>query len=107
MINWNQVSFIDIARNSQRVTHEGVKYADRNDSMPATTVPPTATVKDIILPTNLVSYDSQAGDWVTKKLFPDGPESRNYGGQKVSVFMPVTVRGSLKNYVFTFGVVVR
>jgi hypothetical protein len=108
MINWNQVSFIDISRYSQRVTHEGVTYADRNDSLPATTVPPTAKLQDRIIPTNLISSDSRSsGGWVTNKLFPDGPESRRYEDQKVSIFMPVTVRGSLKNYLFTFAVKVR
>jgi hypothetical protein len=106
-INWNQASFMDITRTSQRVTHEGVKYADRNDSMPAATIPPTARVKDIILPTNLVSYDSRSSDWKTEKLFPDGPEAARYDGQKVSVFMPVSLKAGLKNYLFTFEISVR
>ena len=45
------------------------------------------------------------GNWATEKLFPDGPDSTQYGG-KGEFFRPITVKGSVKNYLFTFVIAV-
>ena len=38
-INWDDISYVDTKGQVGRVMHAGVKYTDRNNSQPATTVP--------------------------------------------------------------------
>jgi hypothetical protein len=104
-VDWNQVSYIDVTGNAQKVIHEGVKYANINESQIPTVIPPTAKIQDIIFPTNNVSYVSgQYGGWREKPIFPEGEEAKMYEGKSFSVFMPLEVNGETKNYTFTFDI---
>jgi hypothetical protein len=104
-VDWNQVSYIDVTGNAQKVIHEGVKYVNRNESQIPTVIPPTAKIQDIIFPTNNVSYVSgQYGGWREKPMFPEGEEAKMYEGKSFSVFMPLEVNGETKNYTFTFDI---
>ncbi len=106
-ILWDETLFI---RNGSpgKVMHAGVKYTDRNQSMPPSVVPAGTTFDDVIIPTDNVywregyysQYGSNPGGWEKKDLLP----SYTSTGDKFGVFMPMTVNGSTKEYNFNFKV---
>lgn len=100
-INWNEVSYIDIATSSHKVMHSGVKYTSRAEPQPSEIVPPTAKLEDIVFPIDYVSYDTE---WTKNALFPEAPKALLYKGQAFSVFMPLEINGRVKNYLFTFKI---
>lgn len=57
-VNWDDISYVDYTGKTGRVMHAGVKYTDRNNSQPASTVPKGASLSDILLPTDNVYYVS-------------------------------------------------
>ena len=112
-INWDDVSYVDTDGKVGRVMHSGVKYVDRNNSQPATTVPKGATISDILLPTDNVYYVSgQYGGWRESYLFPRSystPEAFNssastYVGKKMIVMMPIMIENVQNDYTFTFNI---
>jgi hypothetical protein len=107
-IDWNQVSYVDISGNAQRVMHEGVKYAERNEHLTSSLIPPTAKLEDIIFPSDNVSYYQggkySSSRWEEKPMFLEGEEAKRFEGKSFSVFMPMEINGEVKNYTFTFDV---
>ena len=70
-INWDDISYVNINGQVGRVMHSGVKYTDRNNSQPATTIPKGASITDLLLPTENVYYVSgQYGGWRERYLIP-------------------------------------
>lgn len=104
-IDWNQVSYVDVNGDAEKVLHHGVKYSEKDSFLAPSLVPPTARIKDIILPTSNVSYISgQYGGWREIPMFPEGDSAMMYKGKSFSVFMPMEVNGEVKNYTFTFDI---
>ena len=112
-INWDDVSFVDVNGQVGRVMHSGVKYADRNSSQPATTVPKGASINDLLLPTDNVYYVSgQYGGWRMAYLVPcvyKTPEAFNSGasslvGKTMTVMMPIMIENVQNDYTFTFNI---
>ena len=102
-IDWNQVSYVDVLGDSHRVMHKGVKLADRENSQPPSTIPPTANISDMVYPTDYVHYSSgKYGGWSEEDMFPDAPKAKLYKGKSFSVFMPLEINGKTKNYFFRF-----
>jgi len=78
-INWDDISFVDTKGQVGRVMHSGVKYSERNNSQPATTVPKGASISDILLPTENVYFVSgQYGGWRENYLLPCLPDTRGF-----------------------------
>ena len=112
-INWDDISFLNINGNVGRVMHSGVKYADRNSSQPATTIPKGANISDLLLPTDNVYYVSgQYGGWREKYLIPcryQTPEAFNdeastYVGKTMTIMMPILIENVQNDYTFTFNI---
>jgi hypothetical protein len=104
-IDWNQVSFIDPQGTSHNVTHEGVKYTDANSSKPPTVIPPTAKAVDSIVPADYVYFTSgEHGGWSTHYILPRAPVGASMKGKSFSVYMPLEINGTGKNYLFTFRI---
>lgn len=112
-INWDDISFVDTKGQVGRVMHSGVKYSERNNSQPATTVPKGASISDILLPTENVYFVSgQYGGWREKYLFPcvyQTPESFNAGasslvGKTMTIMIPIMIENVQNDYTFTFNI---
>lgn len=102
-IDWNQVSYIDVLNESHKVMHSGVKYVDKANVLPPTIIPPTAKIQDIVFPTDHIYYTSgKYGGWNKIPIFPEAPKARLFKGKTFSVFMPLEINGTVKNYLFTF-----
>ncbi len=112
-INWDDVSYVDYKGQVGRVMHSGVKYTDRNNSQPATTVPRGASISDVLLPTENVYYVSgQYGGWRERYLIPcvyQTPEAFNaeastYVGKTMTIMMPIMIENVQNDYTFSFNI---
>lgn len=102
-IEWDEASFIGIDNKASRVFHSGVKYSDKELSMPATIIPNGTSLDDVILPTNLTSYSG--GDWHSSTLIPKrGMYDETKIGKIIKVLLPISVKGVINEYTFIFKV---
>lgn len=115
-INWDDVSYVDYKGKVGRVMHSGVKYIDRNNSQPATTIPNGAIIDDLLTPTDNVYYITPtqyiSGGWRELNLIPSyykskeamNAEAGSYVGKKMKILMPITVEGVQNDYNFEFEI---
>lgn len=110
-INWDDISYVDINSNTGRVMHSGVKYIDRNNSQPPTSIPKNASISDNLLPTDNVYYISgEYGGWKEKYLLPCSFKTKEeYNliaptnvGKKMSILMPIMIENIKNDYIFEF-----
>ena len=110
-INWDDISYLDYNGKTGRVMHSGVKYTERNNSQPASTVPKGASLSDILLPTENVYYISgQYGGWREKYLIPcvyndeatRATQAPKYVGKTMTIMMPIMIENVQNDYTFTF-----
>ena len=112
-INWDDISYVDYEGQTGRVMHTGVKYTERNNSQPASTVPKGASISDILLPTENVYFISgQYGGWNEKLLIPSiyqTPEAfangaGSYVGKTMKILMPIMIENVQNDYTFEFSI---
>ncbi len=112
-INWDDVSYVDVKGNVGRVMHSGVKYAERNNSQPATTLPKNASISDLLLPTDNVYYVSgKYGGWRESYLVPCvyknqeafNAEASSLVGKTMTILMPIMIENVQNDYTFTFSI---
>ena len=112
-INWDDISYVDYSGKVGRVMHSGVKYTERNNSQPASTVPKGATLSDILIPTENVYFISgQFGGWREKYLIPcvyndaatRDAQASSYVGKTMTIMMPIMIENVQNDYTFTFNI---
>lgn len=112
-INWDDISYVDINGKTGRVMHAGVKYNERNNSQPASSIPKGASLSDILLPTDNVNFISgQYGGWRESNLIPSyysTPEAmangaESYVGKKMTILMPIMIENVQNDYTFVFNI---
>lgn len=112
-INWDDISYVDYKGQTGRVMHSGVKYTERNNSQPASTVPKGANLSDLLLPTENVYYVSgQYGRWREKYLIPcvysdaatRDAQASAYIGKTLTIMMPIMIENVQNDYTFTFSI---
>lgn len=110
-INWDEVTYINPNGEAKRVIHEGVKYADRNETQAITTIPRGARISDFLIPSENIEYNTSVG-WVEKNIIPVSFDSKaeaeasldRYKGKKLSVMMPLKIENVQNDYLFEFKV---
>ena len=112
-INWDDISYVDYNGKVERVMHSGVKYTERNNSQPASTVPKGATLSDILIPTENVYFISgRFGGWREKYLIPcvyndaatRDAQASSYVGKTMTIMMPIMIENVQNDYTFTFNI---
>lgn len=98
-INWQRASFVDTSGQAHQVIHSGVRYIERDKPMSSTIIPPSASVEDIVHPSDYVSYND---GWKTRDLFHN--DLRLYYGSVFSVLLPIKIKAQSLDYFFTFKV---
>ena len=110
-INWDDISYVDYNGKTGRVMHSGVKYTERNNSQPSSSVPKGASLTDILLPTENVYYVSgQYGGWREHNLIPSiykdeatrAVQAPKYVGKTMTIMMPIVIENVQNDYSFTF-----
>jgi len=108
---WEEASFIDEKGEAKRVMHQGVKYIDRDNAQPPTSVIRGATLNDTISPTDKAFYMSgQYGGWYSRPIFEVSSWSSSgtekiydeLRGKKVSILLPIMSEGRTRDYIYTF-----
>lgn len=104
-IIWDEAVFVNFDGSTEKVMHKGTKYAERNESQPATTIIKNAKWDDVVTPTNLVYYDEgskyiKAG-WRTHSLYPT--EKALEPGQ-IMLMLPIQIKEVINEYIFVFDV---
>ena len=116
-ISWDDISYVDTEGQVGRVMHSGVKYSERNNSQPSTTIPKGATLSDRLIPTDNISYEEYAffgeSNWFETYLFPRISESSEesvkanaakYAGKTMLILMPILIENVQNEYLFTFQI---
>ena len=107
---WDDMAYVDENGNSKRVMHSGVKYIDRNNSQPASTLPKNASHSDVLLPTDNVYFVSGSyGGWRERPLFPEYDTNEKAQaspalGKIVRIIFPILIQDVVNEYVFEFKV---
>jgi len=103
-INWDEFSMIYPSGTSSRVIHNGIKVVDRNSPQALTTIPPNAKVSDILIPSENIYYASvESGGWNYHSLF-EGDNPLTWNDRVFSVYFPLEIKGSKKEYTFKFKI---
>lgn len=109
-LNWDDMAYVDQNGSTKRVMHSGVKYTDRNNSQPASTLPKNASLSDVLLPTDNVYFVSgQYGGWNEKTLFPnynthEEAQASPALGKTVRIIFPIMIQDVSNEYIFEFSV---
>jgi hypothetical protein len=113
-IIWDEAVYVDENGMSKRIMHSGVKYTDRNNPQPPTTIVRGATISDLIFPTDNVYWVSgQYGGWRETPLFPNSSitsaqeitdKAKQYVGKSVQVLLPLKIEDVVNEYIFSFKI---
>jgi len=110
-ILWDDAAYISMSNESGRVFHKGVKYIDRENSQPPTSIYKNTTLSDLISPTANTRYVSgQYGGWVSSPLIPvpQGAFSNKIEYREdlldktMKVVLPIKIGDEVHEYIFSF-----
>lgn len=102
---WDDASYVDVQGRTDRVMHQGIKFADRSASMPPTSIMHGATLDDVIAPVSNVYWrqgygGGDVGGWQSRPLLTAAPAANS----TIKVLLPIESNGKVTEYVFIFGV---
>lgn len=125
---WDDAAFIETDNSASRVMHLGVKYSERNESMPASIIPRHGKIEDLATPTNRISWSEgnefRSGSWKDDEIFVPGTKvltgdssgvphqlvdmykvaAQKHIGEKVGLILPLEIEGVKNEYTFWFQV---
>lgn len=97
-IPWDEVVYVDESGVSNRVMHAGVKFINRDQSMPPSILVKGGKLDDTIIPSSNVYYESgRYGGWRQSALFTAASV-----GKQIRVLMPMVIGEKKHEYLFTF-----
>jgi hypothetical protein len=112
-IIWDEAVYVNENGSSQKVFHSGVKYTERNNMQPPTTIIKGAKIDDLVIPTENVYYISgQYGGWRESPLFKSSAMTAKelddlkslYVGKVVKISLPIKIEETTNEYLFTFKI---
>jgi hypothetical protein len=112
-IIWDEAVYVNESGLSQKVFHSGVKYIDRNNSLPPSTIIKGAYVEDIVIPTDNVYFtNGQYGGWKELPLFKNSSSKEEqinafkelYVGKIVKILLPIRIEDVNNEYLFSFKI---
>lgn len=118
-IIWDDASVVMFGEN-KKIIHKGVKYIDRSNAMPATSIPGGVSWSDLVVPADNIyyregtysQYVSVSGGWETKPLYPnyldtkskDNIDIQSFVGQEMELYLPIKFNEKEVYYRFKFKV---
>lgn len=113
-IVWDEAVYVDIEGLTHRVFHSGVKYSERNNPQPPTSVLKGARIEDLLAPIDKAYLDDSrySAGWKQRPLFAiyiNEPEAferikSQVVGKELKVLLPIKVEESVNEYIFTFKI---
>ena len=108
---WDEAAFISFNNESGRVFHKGVKYTDRENPQPPTSIYKKTTLSDLVAPTSYTRYVSgKYGGWRSDPLIPVEPGMLSSKieyiegllGLTMRVILPIKIEDRVLEYAFSF-----
>lgn len=96
---WDEAVFVDYNGKTSKIMHKGVKYSQREESQPASTIIRGASIEEIACPTNNVYYNDANKDWETSSIYPSNDSQKD---KQVQLMLPIQIKGVTNEYIFTF-----
>jgi len=93
-IVWDSSAFVDPDGNSHKVMHQGVRYIERDKSIPPSILVPGTKLSDMIYPTDYINLVNN--EWVESSIVSSKP------GQRFSVLLAIDNGDQIQSYVITF-----
>lgn len=101
-IIWDDAAFIDTDGSTSKIIHKGIKYIQREESQPPTSIIKNAKLEDVAVPTNKIYFSSVSNEWDKRSLFSN--VNRNGDNQKIKLMLPIEIKGITNEYIFEFTV---
>lgn len=101
-LDWNSATLVDYEGRTHKLAGSGIRYMEINALKPPSVLPPGARLDDMFTPTDNVRF---ATEWYVSPLFPECPDCLQWQGKLFSLFVPIDVGGTNKDYLFQFRVV--
>jgi hypothetical protein len=105
VIDWNAISVKNPSgHSSTSIMHQEMKYNECASVKAATTIPPKATIKDIIIPCSAVTFVAleRGGSYWRRSMLPSPYE---HPSAEFGLFVPLQIGSQKKNYDFSFKAV--
>lgn len=127
-IHWDEAAYMDENGRSHRVMHTGIKYTDREQSIPPSVVVRKGIIEDIVFPTDYIYWEEGSryttGRWKEKPLFSpyldihctyyqkgEYPSfeafdkvAKSKVGKTIQVLLPLQINDVVNDYIFTFKI---
>lgn len=108
-IPWDEMAYVDINGQAGRVTHSGMKYAERNYAQPASVVPKGAYLADVVIPTANIYFDDFLGEWRVLDIiqlygYETKAERSAIVGKRMKIVFPIIIENITNEYIFEFRV---
>ena len=98
---WERAIFVDMLGYTSKVMHNGIKYSEKESSLPASTIIRGAKLKDVAIPTENVNYSESLKEWTVGSMYPQEPTDELY---KVQLMLPIQVKDVVNDYIFSFDI---
>lgn len=85
---WNEAAFVGLNGTSSKVMHSGIKYSQRENDQPASTIIKGAKLDDFATPTHL--------------MFPEEYIGKEIG--EIKLMLPIQIKDVINEYTFVFKV---
>ena len=104
MIDWDNVTYMDVDNMGHRVLASGTKLDKRNDPQTPAVIPRRGDISETLYSADHV-YHSSTGVLARRPLWPvDFTEAKRYEGKTVRLIIPFTVDGLSAQYEFVFTI---
>ncbi|MNK76976.1 hypothetical protein D3C87_965610 [compost metagenome] len=104
-ILWDQASYIDEFGKAKRVAHEGVRFIERDRSMPPAIVPAMSSISDHVFPSDNAYFG--ASKWEIHSLLYPGETEKlaTYPvGKEITLLLPIQAGSETIEYNFSFRI---
>lgn len=107
---WNEAAFVGLDGTSSKVMHVGIKYSQRENDQPASTIIKGAKLDDCATPTSNVYYDNgvtigyntYGNGWKTRSMLPNEYKGKEAG--EIKLMLPIQIKNVVNEYTFVFKV---
>lgn len=104
MIDWDEVSYMDVDNIGHRVLSSSTKYSERNNPQTPSVIPRRGNINESLFSADHI-YQSSTGIWAKRPLWPvDFAEAQRYKGKTVRMIIPFSVDGLTAQYEFNFTI---
>lgn len=101
-IIWNDAAFIDTDGSTSKIVHKGIKFIQREEDQPPTSIIKNAKLEEVAVPTNKIYFSNVSSKWSNNSLF--SKVDKNSNNQIIKLMLPIEIKGIINEYIFEFTV---